>query len=207
MPYLIIYNSNNEYIDQYNLSIISDKIHDILKINKYWKLDIKNNNVNCDNLIEYGEYILDVVKEYKKADFKFNIFPLLMSPKPPNFNLNLVIKSLFTQNLKFLLEFITNYRKNLWYETSYNELRIDDIQDSFNVTDYNQFNENLYLLEMSLIAFFENPRFYNKDLDHFMYEEDLKELKHFGYFNLKFGDSDYNGLWSYFSHFQNLDVD
>jgi hypothetical protein len=207
MPYLIIYNSNNEYIDQYNLNIISDKIHDILKINKYWKLDIKNNNVNCNILIEYGEYILEIINGYKKVDFKFNIFPLLMSSKPQHFNLNLVIKLLFTQNLKFLLEFISNYKKNSFYETEYNDLRIDDDSNSFNVTDYSTFNENLYLLEMSLINHFENPRYYNNDLDHYMYEEDLKELKHFGYFNLKFGDSDYNGLWSYFSHFQNLDVD
>jgi hypothetical protein len=212
MPYLIIYYSDNKFLDEYKLNLISDKIHDILKLKKYWKLDCKPNIINSNELIDYGEYILDIVSNYKKEFFKFNILSLLSSNKPSDFNYILVIKLLFNQSHKLLFDYINNYQKNSFYsvsyKTSFNELRIDDdIQDiNFN-QNFDTFFEELYILNIALSNYLENPLYYNKDLDHYMHQNDLNELKHFGYFNLKYGESDKYGVWSDFSYYINLDVD
>jgi hypothetical protein len=48
---------------------------------------------------------------------------------------------------------------------------------------------------LELTTFMTNPTYYNEKINHYLSKDQLDEVKSFGYFNLKFGESGRYGKW------------
>jgi len=207
MSKLSVYNDKEctKLVMSHDIDIINLYAPDIFK-NKFWKYveGVKNgseedevkeskveesdNKLNEYEMIEYGEFILSIVEKYIKTDFNINFFHLfrfIFLEKPVNFNLELVSLYIYQKQYKSLETYINNYINLITQITNtyYNE--------SIHKPFYN------FLCEFSeeLKKYFEEDIYYNLEINHYISKINLAEIKSFGYFNLKFGESGYTGMY------------
>jgi hypothetical protein len=216
MPELKIYYDNkyNEHLQSFNLQPIIDFAPPEFKIENYWKLEYNYSKVNENNLIEYGEYILKLVENYQIVEPIINFILLIFIERPSNFNGKLFIIYLYNKDYKGLLRYINDYlllEKNLEVsnnvevsnnteisnntEVSNNIEVSNNSEVSNNADKYLYFNNFLKDTKIILEEHINNPYFYNKELNNYITKENLDEIKSFGYFNLKYGDSGRYGIW------------
>jgi hypothetical protein len=67
--------------------------------------------------------------------------------------------------------------------------------NSYDPLLHKDFLKYLVLVQIDLSHHLDNPLCFNSEINHKMYKKDLDELKSFGYFNLKFGEAGYVGVW------------
>jgi hypothetical protein len=187
MAKLSIYYNNDcsELVMSREIDIINKYAPSIIK-NKFWKVQ-NDSSVNQSRstdfeMIEYGEYILSVVEKYKEVDPDFNLFQLFFIQKPEDFNIKLYLMSIYNKNYSFLNTFISSYVINL-------------TNNSYDPLLHKDFLKYLVLVQIDLSHHLDNPLCFNSEINHKMYKKDLDELKSFGYFNLKFGEAGYVGVW------------
>jgi hypothetical protein len=194
MSYLKIYYDKEctQLCSSYDLTPIirfgTDEIRNI----DYWKLN-SNEIVTENELISYGEYILKIVENYKKVEPEFKLEVFMLSYKPENFNSIIYISLMYNKDYNSLYNFVSNYNKILC--------------NQFLVEEYIPFKSYLMNIEMNLYQHLNNPSYCytntntNIDIDNkngvrnYVSEQLLIDIKSFGYFNLKYGDSGYTGRW------------
>jgi len=148
----------------------------------YWKLD-SNEVITESELINYGEYILGIVDNYKKVEPEFKLEVFMLSYKPENFNSIIYITLMFNKDYNSLYNFVSNYNKILC--------------NQFLVEEYISFKSYLMNIEINLYQHLNNPFYYYNEngASNYISEQLLTDIKSFGYFNLKYGDSGYTGRW------------
>ena len=193
MSKLSVYNDKEctKLVMSHDIDIINLYAPDIFK-NKFWKyvegVETVDNKLNEYEMIEYGEFILANVEKYIKTDFNINFFHLfrfIFLEKPINFNLDLVSLYICQKQYKSLETYINNYINLITQIT--NTYYDESIHKPF----YN------FLCEFSeeLKKYFEEDIYYNSEINHYISKINLAEIKSFGYFNLKFGESGYTGMY------------
>ena len=90
--------------------------------------------------------------------------------------------SIYNKNYSFLNTFISSYVINF-------------TNNSYDPILHKDFLKYLVLVQIDLSHHLDNPLYFNSEINHKMYKKDLDELKSFGYFNLKFGEAGYVGVW------------
>jgi len=187
MPYLKIYYDKEctQLCSLYDLTPIirfgSDEIRNI----EYWKLN-SNEIVTENDLINYGEYILKIVEGYQKVEPEFKLEVFMLSYKPENFNSMIYIALMYNKDYNNLYNFVSNYNKILC--------------DQFSVEEYVPFKSYLMNIEINLYQYLNNPSYCTNinnenSRRNYISEQLLTDIKSFGYFNLKYGDSGYTGRW------------
>jgi hypothetical protein len=190
MPYLKIYYDKEctKLCSTYDLTPIIKFGASEIRISDYWKLD--SNEIMTENeLINYGEHILKIVENYKKVDPEFNLEVFMLSHKPENFNSMIYISLMYNKDYNSLYNFVSNYNKILC--------------NQFLVEEYIPFKSYLMNIEMNLYQYLNNPSYCytytnidnENSVRNYVSEQLLTDIKSFGYFNLKYGDSGYTGRW------------
>ena len=175
------------FVMSHDLDIIDLYAPDIIK-NKYYK----NNILYGEEMIEYGEFILNIVENYTIVDFKietFDLFKLFFFLKPYNFNIELVSIYISQKNYKLLESYINNFIELFKDDNIKIYFLYDEINHKYFFDFLNEFSNKLK-------KYFEDNLYYNSEIDHTINKKNLDEIKSFGYFNLKFGEYGYIGIWS-----------
>ena len=190
-----------KFVMSHDIDIINLYAPDIFK-NNYWKhsvevkdvevkdIEVKDsdNKLNEFEMIEYGEYILSIVEKYFKTDFNINflhLFKFIFLAKPVNFNLDLISLFIYQKQYKSLETYINNY---IQYNTQSTNIESNELI-------YKPFFDFLNEFSNELKKYFEDDIYYNSEINHYIYKKYLDEIKSFGYFNLKFGESGYTGKY------------
>jgi hypothetical protein len=147
------------------------------KKSKYWT----QNKLLSENLIEYGEYILDKIKDFRKKDFNLDLLYLFMLNKEPNFNIKIVVANIYSKQYQLLYDYINSYKINF----------IDKNKCEF----YQEFKYYLINLHNSLENYIYNGIFVSNDDLIEITQNDFDEIKSFGYFCLKYGDLGFIGIY------------
>jgi hypothetical protein len=188
MPYLKIYFDKDctQLCSSYDLMPIMKFGTDEIRNVDYWKLN--SNEIMTENeLINYGEYILRIVENYKRVEPEFKLEVFMLSHKPDNFNSMIYISLMYNKDYKTLYNFVSNYNMILC--------------NQFLVEEYIPFKSYLMNIEMNLYQYLNNPSYCYTTIDNensvynYVSEQLLTDIKSFGYFNLKYGDSGYTGRW------------
>jgi hypothetical protein len=188
MPYLKIYYDNEctKICSSYDLTPILKFGADDIKIKDYWKLN-SNEVVTESELINYGEYILKTVENYKMVDPEFKLEVFMLSYKPENFNSMIYITLMYNKDYKTLYNYVSSYNMILC--------------NQFLVDEYLPFKSYLMNIELNLYQYLNNPTYYyinnnrENNSQNYISEQLLTDIKSFGYFNLKYGESGYTGRW------------
>jgi len=195
----------------HDIDIINLYASDIFK-NKYWKYNVDivkhvetkdeeevkdreviDNKLNEFEMIEYGEYILSIIEKYVKTDFNINflhLFKFVFLTKPTNFNLELTSLYIYQKQYKSLETYINNY---IQFNTRSTEIQSTEIRSTELI--YKPFFDFLSEFSSELKKYFEDDIYYNSEINHYICKKYLDEIKSFGYFNLKFGESGYTGMY------------
>lgn len=183
-------NEHTQFLQSFDLEPILNCNNSNIMLEKYWKLYNSNKTMNENELIEYGEYLLKIVDEYKESIPQLNLIKLSLIKKPNNFDFNIIGIYYTLKSYVDILKYIS-----VWVENIKNDL------DKYN-SEFMDFK--MLMLEMSkeLYNFINNPTFYNEKINSYLSKDQLDELRSFGYFNLKFGEGSRYGLW-----INNLDID
>jgi regulator of PEP synthase PpsR (kinase-PPPase family) len=104
--------------------------------------------------------------------------------KPTNFNVDLIGIYIHQKQYKSLETYINNY---VQYQKP--DINIE------NITIYKPFFDFLNEFIKELETYFEEDTYYNSEINHYISKKYLDEIKSFGYFNLKFGESGYTGMY------------
>jgi hypothetical protein len=199
MSKLSVYNDKecSNLIMSHDIDIINLYAPDIFK-NKYWKytegvingneVEESDNKLNEFEMIEYGEFILTNVEKYVKTDFNihfFHLFRFIFFARPINFNLDLVAIYISQKQYKPLETYINNY---IQFNSEITNIHYDE-------SIHKPFLDFLNELSEELKKYFEEDVYYNSEINHYISKINLAEIKSFGYFNLKFGESGYTGMY------------
>lgn len=197
MPYLKIFYDKDykEELAKFDLTPILEFSHPEILNEKYWKYENDNYKVDEYTLIEYGEYILKLVESYKEHFPQINWLQIFMIKKPADFNMKYFFLLLMNLKYQHLLEYINTYLEKLYLtEVDIDNERIDDEDHITN--EYHAFRLLLVDYSLELFNHINNPKYYSEKLNDYINKEYLDEIKSFGYFNLKYGDSGRYGLWT-----------
>ena len=181
-----------QFNTDFDLSIINNKnyIHPIFYNHDGWK--IKSNKFISDNsssveMLIYGEYIINNVEKYERKEFFYDLTPMQNMSMPEFFNLKIFCNLIISKNYEYLIDYIDivlgQYEQKMLSEEIINVLMC---------SEFYEFLNNFQRFVMNYIKY---PLFYNKELDHHLNKEHLEELRSFGYFNIKYGEMDYAGVW------------
>ena len=160
----------------FNLDNINNNAHPHFKNEKYWKIDNDEDlKLTNEELVNNGEFILNIIEKYKKRRFYYNLVELFMSSRPLDFNMYKIIYDLYDQSCRSLNEYLSNYIKLKKHE--YSEFK------------YNQFYDIINDLNQRLEEYLENPSYEYYDavdvIDKVLYDE----IKKFAYFCMMNSDS------------------
>ena len=183
-----------KFVMSHDIDIINLYAPDIFK-NKYWKHNVEikdgelvDNKLNEFEMIEYGEYILSIVEKYVKTDFNvdfIHLFKFIFLAKPINFNLELTSLYIYQKQYKSLETYINNY---IQYNTQFTNIESNELI-------HKPFFDFLSEFSNELKKYFDDDIYYHSEINHDIYKKYLDEIKSFGYFNLKFGESGYTGKY------------
>jgi hypothetical protein len=185
---LEIYNDveRKEFNNSFDVSNINNKNFMPLEIfnNNFWKIEYCTLSPN--ELMEFGEFIIKIVNGYKRKEYYFDILPMTSMKIPQFFDIKSFGNVIKSKNYNSLVDFIDLFfllfkEKTETYVTLYIE--------------YMEFYEFLNNLQQFTINYIKYPIFYNKELNHHLTEKYLNELESFAYFNLKYGEAGYTGIW------------
>jgi len=159
----------------FNLDNINNA-HIHFKNEKYWKINNDENlKLTNDELVNYGEFILNITEKYKKRKFYYNLVGLFMATRPYDFNMYKIIYDLEDQYCKSLNEYLLNYIKLKKHE--YSEFK------------YTQFYDIIIDLNLTLEAYLENPSYEYYDAGDVIDQVLFDEIKRFAYFCMMNSDS------------------
>ena len=125
-------------------------------------------------------------------DFKietFDLFKLFFFLKPYNFNIELVSIYISQKNYKLLESYINDFIELFKDDNIKIYFLYDEINHKYFFDFLNEFSNKLK-------KYFEDNLYYNSEIDNTINKKNLDEIKSFGYFNLKFGEYGYIGIWS-----------
>jgi len=159
----------------FNLDNINNA-HIHFKNEKYWKINNDENlKLKNDELVNYGEFILNITEKYKKRKFYYNLVGLFMATRPYDFNMYKIIYDLEDKYCKSLNEYLLNYIKLKKHE--YSEFK------------YTQFYDIIIDLNLTLEAYLENPSYEYYDAGDVIDQVLFDEIKRFAYFCMMNSDS------------------
>jgi hypothetical protein len=99
----------------FNLDNIN-KAHPHFKNEKYWKIDNDEDlKLTNEELVNNGEFILNIIEKYKKRRFHYNLVELFMSSRPLDFNMYKIIYDLYDQTCRSLNEYLSNYSNKTYF--------------------------------------------------------------------------------------------
>jgi hypothetical protein len=176
-------NERTQFLQSFDLEPILNFNNSNIMFEKYWKLDNSDKTMNENELLEYGEYLLKIVDDYKESVPQLNWLKLSFINKPYNFDVKIFGYYCMNKSYVDLLNYLS-----LWVEII-----------NINLPKYdNEFKDfKILVLDMvlELVTFTKNPVYFNEKTNHYLSKEQLDEVKSFGYFNLKFGEGGRYGIW------------
>jgi hypothetical protein len=179
-----------QFNTQFDLNIIYNKnfIHPSFFNHQGWK--IKSNKIISDKsdgneMIAYGEFIINNVEKYERKEFFYDLTRLKNISIPDFFDFKTFGNRIISQNYDFLIQYLDMMLG------IYEEKMLVDL----NVMMCMEFYEFMNNFQKFVINYIKYPLYYNKELDHHLTKEHLDELRSFGYFNIKYGEMDYTGIW------------
>jgi hypothetical protein len=161
-------------------------IHPIFLNHEGWK--IKSNEIKKSDGIEmllYGEFIINNVEKYKRKEFFYDLTRLKDMSIPEFFDIKIFGNIIISQNYDFLVQYL-DITLGIFEEKMVSD---------FNIMMCMEFYEFMNNFQQFVINYVKYPLYYNKELDHHLTKEHLEELRSFGYFNIKYGEMDYFGVW------------
>ena len=183
-------NEHTQFLQSFNLDPILKYNNSNIMLEKYWKLDNLDKTMNENELFEYGNYLLNIVEEYKESVPQLNWLKLSIINKPYNFDVKIFGYYCMNKSYVDLLNYLS-----LWIEIINNNLPKYDYE-------FKDFKILVLDMVLELVTFKNNPVYFNEKTNHYLSKEQLDEVKSFGYFNLKFGEGGRYGVW-----IKDLDVD
>jgi hypothetical protein len=179
-----------QFNTQFDLNIIYNKnfIHPSFFNHQGWK--IKSNKIISDKsdgneMIAYGEFIINNVEKYERKEFFYDLTRLKDISIPDFFDFKTFGNIVISQNYDFLIQYL-DITLGIFEE----KMLVD-----LNVMMCMEFYEFMNNFQKFVINYIKYPLYYNKELDHHLTKEHLDELRSFGYFNIKYGEMDYTGIW------------
>jgi len=181
-----------EFNKDFDLSIIKNTniIHPSILNHKCWK--IKSNKFisdksTSDELYEFGNFIINNVEKYERKEFFYDLTRMTEIQIPDFFNFEMFKNVVLSKNYEFLINYLDMIL--ILFEE---KLKTDE---ALNIIMCMEFFELLSNFQQFTINYLKYPLYYNKELDHHLTQEHLDELRSFGYFNIKYGEMDYVGVW------------
>ena len=138
-----------------------------------------------NEMIAYGEFIINNVEKYERKEFFYDLSRMTEMQLPEFFDIKVFSNIIISKNYDFLINYLDMMLG------MYEEKMIVD----FNIMMCMEFYEFLTNFQKFVINYVKYPLFYNKELDHHLTKEHLDELRSFGYFNIKYGEMNYTGIW------------
>jgi hypothetical protein len=176
-------NEHTQFLQSFDLEPILNCNNSNIMLEKYWKLNNLDKTMSYNELLEYGEYLLKVVEEYKESVPQLNWLKLSLINKPYNFDIKIYGYYCMNKSYQDLLNYLSIWIENI----NSNLLKYD--------SEFSDFKMLVLEMVLELVTFIKNPLYFNEKTNHYLSKDQLDEIKSFGYFNLKFGESDRYGLW------------
>lgn len=175
---------------EFDLNIINNHnyIHPIFHKHDGWK--IKSNKLISDNsnsieMILYGEYIINILENYKRKEFFYDLTPMTNMQIPDFFDFKVFGNIILSKNYEFLIDYL-DMVLGIFEEKMLSDLNVMMCFELYEfLNNFQRFTSN----------YIKYPLFYNKELDHHLTKEHLEELRAFGYFNIKWGECEYYSKW------------
>jgi hypothetical protein len=180
-----------QFNKDFNLDIIHSKmnfIHPTFLNHEGWKLK-SNNSINVISLghemFSYGEFIINTLEGYKRKEFFYDLTRLKDMSIPDFFDFKIFGNIIISENYDFLVQYL-DMTLGIFEQKMLTDL---------NIMMCMEFYEFMNNFQQFVINYIKYPLYYNKELDHHLTKEHLEELRSFGYFNMKYGEMDYYGVW------------
>ena len=176
-------NERTQFLQSFDIEPILNCNNSNIMLEKYWKLNNSDKTMNENELFEYGEYLLKIVDEYKESVPQLNWIKLSLINKPYNFDIKIFGYYCLNKSYQDLINYLS-----IWVENINNNLQKYD-------SEFYDFKMCILNMLLELETFIKNPLYFNEKNNHYLSKDQLDEVRSFGYFNLKFGESGRFGIW------------